>query len=72
MPHGFYFCTNPKCLNGLHVRAGDPGVEGDGNWAELPNGVIVGRRIVNDIYLCDGCGRALVSGTLGLESAPRV
>ena len=39
----FPFCSNPDCV--LYVRTGDPGVMGSGNWAELPNGRIVGRSI---------------------------
>jgi hypothetical protein len=53
---GSYFCTNPECV--LHVRAGEPGVEGFGNWAVLPSGVQVGRRRYEGTYLCDRCGKA--------------
>jgi hypothetical protein len=49
------FCSNPGCL--LYVHAGDPGVIGAGNWAELPDGRIIGRSIYNCVYLCDACGR---------------
>jgi hypothetical protein len=56
--HGFEkdfpFCSNPDCI--LYVRAGDPGVIGSGNWAELPDGRIVGRILCGGIYLCDLCG----------------
>jgi hypothetical protein len=52
----FPFCSNPDCE--LYVRAGDPGVMGSGNWAELPNGRIVGRSIYSGVYLCDRCGDA--------------
>jgi hypothetical protein len=51
----FPFCSNPDCA--LYVRAGDPGVMGSGNWAELPDGRIVGRSICGGVYLCDLCGR---------------
>ena len=51
----FPFCSNPDCE--LYVRAGDPGVMGSGNWAELPDGRIVGRSIYSGVYLCDPCGR---------------
>jgi len=51
----FPFCSNPDCE--LYVRAGDPGVLGCGNWAELPDGRIVGRSICCGVYLCDRCGR---------------
>lgn len=49
------FCSNPDCR--LYVRAGDPGVIGSGNWAEFPDGRIVGRSIYSGVYLCDVCGR---------------
>jgi len=49
----FPFCSNPGCE--LYVRAGDPGVVGSGNWAELPDGRIVGRGIYSGVYLCDSC-----------------
>jgi hypothetical protein len=39
------------------VRAGDPGVIGSGNWAQFPDGRIVGRSIHSGVYLCDVCGR---------------
>ena len=52
---GSYFCANPQCV--LHVRAGEPGVEGFGNWAVLPSGVQVGRGRCAGTYLCDRCGR---------------
>jgi hypothetical protein len=42
----FPFCSNPDCV--LYVRAGDPGVVGSGNWAQLP---------YSGVYLCDVCGR---------------
>ena len=53
---GSYFCADPRCV--LHVRAGDPGVEGFGNWAVLPSGVQVGRGRYAGTYLCDQCGKA--------------
>ena len=53
---GSYFCTHPECV--LHVRAGEPGVEGFGNWAVLPSGVQVGRGRYESRYLCDRCGKA--------------
>lgn len=49
------FCSNPDCL--LHVRAGDPGVVGSGNWAQLAEGTLIGRGIYHGLYLCDVCGR---------------
>ena len=51
----FPFCSNPDCE--LYVRAGDPGVVGAGNWAQLPDRRIVGRSIYSGVYLCDDCGR---------------
>ena len=56
--HGFEkdfpFCSNPDCV--LYVRAGDPGVVGSGNWAELSDGCVVGRSLHGGVYLCDLCG----------------
>jgi hypothetical protein len=70
MNQRYYFCSNPDCPNGLHVRAGDRGIEGDGNWAELSSGVIIGRVIVQGAYLCDGCTRALIAGAVKLTIVP--
>ena len=50
------FCGNPQCA--LHVRAGDPGVHGVGNWAQLPDGRWVGRHVYQGVLLCDVCGQA--------------
>jgi hypothetical protein len=52
------FCGNVRCE--LHVRAGDAGVFGFGNWARLPDGRIIGRGLYQGIFLCDSCGRATV------------
>jgi hypothetical protein len=62
------FCSNPDCL--LHVRSGDAGVIGSGNWAELPDGTIIGRGIYYGLYLCDPCGqtwRAVIAFNLASE-----
>ena len=56
--YGAYFCANPDCE--LHVRAGDAGVRGIGNWARLPDGRTVGRSRYLDQMLCDRCGRRLL------------
>lgn len=53
--HDQYFCTNPQCA--LHVRAGDEGVQGAGNWAQLDNGCIIGRGRYGSRMLCDLCGK---------------
>ena len=52
------FCENPACE--LHVRAGDPGVDGAGNWATLRNGRIVGRGRYDEHTLCDPCGQVVL------------
>ena len=52
---GHPFCNNPQC--NLHVWAGDPGVQGAGNWAVLANGLIVGRGPYGGVFLCDRYGR---------------
>jgi hypothetical protein len=56
------FCANTGCA--LHVRPGDVKVEGSGNWAETPDGVIVGRQRVGTIMLCDRCVAGMVRGEL--------
>ena len=50
----FPFCSNPDCQ--LFVRAGDPGVMGSGNWAQLPDGQIVGRSLYNGAIYAIGAG----------------
>jgi hypothetical protein len=68
------FCSNPSCV--LHVSAGTPGVVGWGQWAELPNGLIVGRGLLNGVPVCDLCWAAMrdtndvaVSQTAALQIA---
>jgi hypothetical protein len=56
------FCSNLRCE--LHVRAGDTGVDGFGNWAHLPNGRIVGRGLYNGVFLCDLCGRTEIGAAV--------
>jgi len=55
---GELFCGNPACKVGLHVHVGTPGVDGAGNWAVLPEGIVVGRGRYGEVYICDLCGRA--------------
>ena len=52
------FCANPACR--LHVRPGDPGVSGEGNWAQIEGGVVIGRGRYDGRMLCDTCGIASV------------
>jgi hypothetical protein len=52
------FCSNPEC--DLHVSPGDARVRGHGNWAELPDGVILGRGLYDGRFYCDRCGTALI------------
>jgi len=47
------FCANPRCV--LNVRPGDANVHGSENWAQLTDGIIVGRRRVDAVMLCDRC-----------------
>jgi hypothetical protein len=51
------FCSNQSCH--LHVRNGDAGVTGDGNWA-LVDGLVFGRGRYDGKMLCDHCGAASV------------
>lgn len=54
------FCANPDCV--LHVAAGSPGVEGNGQWAEV-GGIIYDRHSFGDngggLY-CGPCRRRLI------------
>lgn len=52
------FCSNLRCK--LHIRAGDTGVHGFGNWARMPDGRMISRGLYNGIFLCDPCGIASV------------
>lgn len=64
------FCANPSCP--LHLRPGDQGVQGSGNWAELPCGAIVGRQAVDGHMFCDPCAsraRDMTSDPHGAEMA---
>lgn len=54
------FCANTGCV--LHVRPGDPNVRGSGNWAEFPDGTIIGRRRVESTMLCDRCAGRVMRG----------
>ena len=53
------FCGNPQCA--LHVRPGDKGVIGAGNWAVLQDGRVIGRVLCGGIYLCDSCAREWIA-----------
>ena len=50
------FFNNPACE--LHVRAGMPGVVGQGQWAQFSDGRILGRSFYCGVFLCDTCLRA--------------
>ena len=50
---GGWFCANARCV--LHVRAGDPGVLGAGEWAVRPDGVVTSRRLAGGRIVCDVC-----------------
>jgi hypothetical protein len=67
---GFAFCGNSRCPLGLHVRAGDRNVNGDGNWARLADGIMMGRGVYQGVYLCDACGKALLQGVVKLAIVP--
>lgn len=59
------FCANTAC--GLYVRPGDANVRGRGNWAQLPDGTMVGRQRIENTMLCDRCARKVLRGTLSRE-----
>ena len=56
------FCASTACV--LHVRRGDANVRGSGNWAQLPEGIIVGRRRVGSVTLCDRCAGKVMRGEI--------
>jgi hypothetical protein len=60
------FCANPRCV--LHVRPGDANVHRSGNWAQLADGIIVGRRRVDAIVLCDRCAARVMKGEVTLAT----
>jgi hypothetical protein len=62
------FCNNPDCE--LNVVAGDPNVEGSGNWATLANGLVVGRSLYGLLYLCDWCVRDLFTEQSEQQAMP--
>jgi hypothetical protein len=61
------FCASATCI--LHVRPGDQNVKGSGNWAQLADGIIVGRRRVGATMLCDRCATKVMRGELTLRSS---
>jgi hypothetical protein len=56
------FCSNPRCE--LHLRIGDPRVHGYGNWAQMPDGRMIGRGLYDNVFLCDPCGRAQAAAAI--------
>jgi hypothetical protein len=62
------FCANPRCV--LHVRPGDVNVHGSGNWAQLADGIIVGRRRVDAMMLCDQCAARVMRGDVTVATRP--
>jgi hypothetical protein len=56
------FCENPGCV--LHVKPGDVNVEGNGNWVETREGLIIGRQRVQAVMLCDQCVARVLRGEL--------
>ena len=61
------FCANAGCV--LHLRPGDENVRGSGNWAEVADGIIVGRQRVDAVMLCDWCAAKVMQGEI--DVAPR-
>jgi hypothetical protein len=53
---GAWFCSNAECV--LHVRVGDAGVVGHGEWAVRPDAVVTSRAMYAGRMLCDVCGRS--------------
>ena len=40
-----YFCSNTVCV--FHVRVGDPGVQGSGDWCTTDTGITASHRWVD-------------------------
>jgi hypothetical protein len=59
------FCANAGCV--LHVRPGDANVRGTGNWAELADGVLIGRQRIDAVMLCDRCAAKVLRGEMTLQ-----
>jgi hypothetical protein len=59
------FCENIGCV--LHVQPGDMNIEGNGNWAETPDGIITGRQQVQTVMLCDRCAARVARGELTVQ-----
>jgi hypothetical protein len=59
------FCANDGCA--LHVRVGDVNVQGNGNWAETPDGIVMGRQRVQSVMLCDRCAGRVARGELTVK-----
>ena len=66
---GAYFCANPECA--LHVRMGDPGVTGEGDWIVLADGRTYGRSRHGSEVLCDACGTGRGPVRMPLDKAER-
>jgi hypothetical protein len=60
------FCANPSCV--LHVRPGDANVRGRGNWADVGDGIIIGRQRVADVMVCDRCAATVRRGATATEA----
>jgi hypothetical protein len=44
------------------VRPEDANVRGRGNWADLGDGIIIGRQRVGDVMVCDRCAMTIRRG----------
>jgi hypothetical protein len=60
---GDVFCANPACV--LHVRSGDDGVEGSGQWAVI-DGVTYDRHPLEagGRCYCSACRRRMLADAL--------
>jgi hypothetical protein len=59
------FCANAGCA--LHVKVGDLNVQGNGNWAKTPDGIVMGRQRVLSVMLCDRCAMRVAHGELTVQ-----
>jgi hypothetical protein len=60
------FCADTECV--LHVQRGDSHVDGWGDWAVRPDGIVTGRAFYDGEVLCDLCGRRRRTGTTNRAS----
>jgi hypothetical protein len=59
--------TQQRNRDFLHERYATPGMQDEGNWAQLEDGILIGRHTIDDLYLCDGCAQPLQADAVKLH-----